>query len=405
MNWKLIRIIDTYAGIPLLLVIFIANRLIRTKHCCKSPRFKRILLIKFWGIGNVFMILPSVQALRRVYPDAHIDFLTLDKNREAIESVGFADNIATVTTATLFSFIASWFRSIRQLSLNAYDVIIDFEQFARFSPLIAHQIGAGEIIGYKTHGQYRHFLYSRTIPCDNSLHISRSFHSLASLSSDDTPAFALPYFGPEFLNSLHTRGRKLLAAHNVRREELTVVIHVGTSENFSERRWQTVRYAELADRLITQFRMKIAFTGLPDESYLVRETLSLMNCKDAGIDVSGHLAFSDYFALIAVAELVISADTAAIHLASALDVPVVGLYGPNIPALYGPWGSKGLAIFRGYDCSPCITNFNTKLNVCRHAEGRGACMKAITVDEVFERITSHFFALDAPCRLERWTGT
>ena len=103
-------------------------------------------------------------------------------------------------------------------------------------------------------------------------------------------------------------------------------------------------------------------------------------------------------------DLVISADTAAVHLASALDIPVVGLYGPNTPALYGPWGSKGIAVYQQFDCSPCITNFNAKLHTCRHPAGRGACMRAIEVADVLTAIQQHYFSPTAPCRLKKLGG-
>lgn len=404
MNWKLIRIIDTCLGIPLLLAASLVDRLRGDRRFPNRAGVKRILLVKFWGIGNIFMILPSIQALRAVHPDATLDFLTLAGNEEAVAATGVVDSIITVDTGGIRRFVSTWLGAVSRLKRGSYDIIIDFEQFARFSALVAHQIGAREVIGFDTRGQYRSCLYTRPIPYDNTVHITRSFYALAASAGAATP-LALPYAGLARLDDLRMRGRDLLAGFGVGGDELTVVMHIGTSDNFSGRRWLPERYAELAALLVETFRVRVLFTGLEEESSLIRETMSHLHFQTAAVDLGGQLSFADYFALITVADLVISADTAAVHLASAVDVPVVGLYGPNTPALYGPWGSRGVAIYRRFDCSPCITNFNAKLHTCLHAGGRGACMRAITVADAFELIRQQFFAPEAPHRLERVAGT
>jgi ADP-heptose:LPS heptosyltransferase len=173
-------------------------------------------------------------------------------------------------------------------------------------------------------------------------------------------------------------------------------MHIGTSANFQERRWLPDRYAALADRLIERWHAKIIFSGLPEETGLIEQTQRHLRHPEQTINLGGKLTFMNYFALIAVSHLVISADTAAVHLASALNTPTAGLYGPNTPKLYGPWGDRSLSIYAPPRCSPCITNFNAKIHTCRHPEGRGACMAAISVDAVFEALQAEFPDLAAP---------
>ncbi|MFH1245676.1 MAG: hypothetical protein V1662_04250, partial [Candidatus Omnitrophota bacterium] len=72
-------------------------------------------------------------------------------------------------------------------------------------------------------------------------------------------------------------------------------------------------------------------------------------------------------------------------------VPVVGLYGPNTPLLYGPWGANSIYFYKNLSCSPCITNYNAKINRCRHPRGEGMCMKSITPAEVFEGLKTAYF--------------
>ncbi|MBC7962583.1 MAG: glycosyltransferase family 9 protein [Steroidobacteraceae bacterium] len=399
MNWKLIRVIDAYMGIPLLFGISLVKKLVKQP----SPHpdgVKRILLIKFWGIGNIFMLLPAIHSLSSAYPNATIDFLTLESNRDALTVISVVDNIVTINTRSLPLFIGSWMRAVSCLKNNNYDIIIDFEQFARFSALIAHQIEAPEIIGFDTLGQRRSSLFTCAVPYDNCVHVTRSFASLAAIVSC-TPELPSNKSGLIVRSDVLSRGRAILDECGIRSDLICLVMHIGTSGNFQDRRWLPERYAELADRLVDAFQVRVVFTGLREEAFLIRETVSHIRSESAVVDLSGQLPFADYFALIASADLVISADTAAVHLASALDIPIVGLYGPNSPTLYGPWGKSGLAIYQQLDCSPCITNFNAKLHTCRHPAGRGACMQAIEVTDTFQKIQRYYFDPEAPCRLEK----
>ncbi len=403
MNWKLIRIIDTCLGIPLLLLAFIVGRFRANKSFPNRAGVKRILFVKFWGIGNIFMILPSVQAMRAAYPNVTFDFLTLSGNRDALAATGLVDSIITIDTGGIVRFLGTWFRAVSLLKQNNYNITIDFEQFARFSALVAYQTGAREIIGFDTCGQFRSILYTRKVPYDNTVPVTRSFYALA-VSAGAEPAPFLPAVRLAGLEKMRLQGNELLSSFGFRPGELCVVMHIGTSNNFRERRWLPERYAELADRFVEVFQVRVVFTGLAEESFLIRDAIEHVRFRASVIDLGGRLNFADFFALISAADLVISADTAAVHIASAIDVPTVGLYGPNTPDLYGPWGTKGLAIYQRFDCSPCITNFNAKLHTCRHPEGRGACMQAIEVADTFLKIKERYFAPGASCMLERLAG-
>jgi ADP-heptose:LPS heptosyltransferase len=384
MNWKLIRIVDTCLGIPILIGKSLLGDQKKKRPVRDDSTPDRILLIKFWGIGNIAMILPSIKALRSTWPLAPIDFLTLESNRDALETFGLVDGITTIDTGSTMRFISSWRAAVDGLSGRRYDIIIDFEQFARFSALIAHQVGGGRTIGFRTLGQHRHRLFSDAVEYDDHVHITRSFFSLAVKAGVASPfpdGFTLPG-----LKTLQKRGRRLLADAGLAPDEPVVVIHIGTSDNFRERRWPPEYYAHVSDHLAGRYGVRTVLTGLADESFLIVETISHLNAPAAAIDLGGKLNFGEFTALIAAAGMVLSADTAAVHLASALDVPVIGIYGPNTPRLYGPWGKRGLALYDTFECSPCITNFNSKINTCRHPDGQGACMRAISAQDACNAI-------------------
>lgn len=400
MDWRLIRIIDTYLGIPLIRLIswFIPHRSNRNPDPAAAPP-KKILLVKFWGIGNIFMLLPAIKALRATFPEADIDFLTLESNREALNTLGVINRINTIDTNDFFSFLRTWKDTARFLQTARYDLAIDFEPFARFSVLVTYLAEIPKTIGFATHGQHRHHLFSTAIEYDDHIHITRSFYSLVSAAGVGRPFCAEVQLN--CLKDLQTRGNGLLERHGISTKEPLVVMHIGTSDNFKERRWPPRHYAALTDLLTEQFGMQIVMTGLPDEAHLITETRQHLKRNINVTDLGGQLSFTDYCALISVADLVISADTATIHIASAVNIPVVGLYGPNSPHLYGPWGANGLALYAKFNCSPCITNFNAKTNVCRHPDGRGACMNALSPETAYKAIEDNFLLSRSPWQLKK----
>lgn len=402
MNWRLIRIIDVWLGIPIIFGIFVVRRLSGQKPLHRPDRIRRILLIKFWGIGNLFMMLPSVQALRMAHPEAAIDLLSLDGNGDAISSCKAFDDFIPVSTGNPCRFLLSWWRAITRLRKNNYEIIIDFEQFARFSALVAAQAGAAELIGFRTEGQHRSLNFTVEVPYDNTIHVTQSFFALAAAAG----AVPFPRLAVRkgVTDDALRRGRALRAELGIGPEEMCVVMHVGTSGNFSERRWLPECYSALAEVLHAETNAWMIFTGSAEEAYLTRDAAAHLISSSRGIDLGGRLGFADYLALISIADLVVSADTAAVHMASAAGTPVVGLYGPNTPLLYGPWGENGVAVYQKEECSPCITNFNAKLHICRHPDGRGACMRLLEVETVAAAIRHNFLAPDASFRLARLSG-
>lgn len=384
MNWKLIRHIDRYAGIPLLMLLSFANKCFRKPG--QSEEIHSLLLIKFWGIGNLFMMLPALSRLRSTYPNVSIHLLTLVENREALSCFPSFVSTITIDTSSSSGFLNSTLRAIRQIRALDCDLVIDFEQFARFSPMLAALGNSRHSIGFKTLGQHRHHLYSKAVTYDNSIHTKESFLRIVEpiTGGAGKQGKSSPLLPPSILDSAGLRGGECVSALGIPPDAPFIVMHVSTSSNFRERRWPLDRFIKLADLLQRNHGAWTIFTGFSRE---LDTPLNYKNIPSRCINRIDQLSFPDYFSLIHSADLVISADTSAVHIASALDTPVMGLYGPNTPTLYGPWGMNGLALTKNFPCSPCITNFNSKINNCRHPDGKGACMGRITVDELYYGIS------------------
>ncbi len=403
MNWKFIRWIDSFCGRPLIDLFIVFSKIIKIRD--KQPssdQYKKILLIKFWGIGNLVMLLPSAKALKKEYPEAEIDFLTLAENYEPSQVFDFT-RVYTINAKKWGKFITTTRKVITRLRKNEYDLIIDFEQFARFSAIICILSKGKTTIGFHTPGQHRHFLYTTTVPCSDTLHMTQSFCNLVERAGVPVPRPIKPVLltgSRRYIDDikifLHNQGLSPAT-------DLLVIMHPATSENFKLRRWPARNFAELADRLIDQWPVKIIFTGLEAEKKIVEQVLSLLKHRQNVLNTTGKLNFFQLVGLIGGSDLVISADTAPIHLAASMSVPVIGLYGPNTPVLYGPWGdAENTYFYKTLKCSPCITNYNAKNNKCIYRkEDYAACMEKISVNEVYNCLAEKYFHRKAGSRLKK----
>jgi ADP-heptose:LPS heptosyltransferase len=154
-----------------------------------------------------------------------------------------------------------------------------------------------------------------------------------------------------------------------------VILHPGSGDNFPGRRWPTRRFGLVARRLVDAGAV-VAVTGGRGEAALAREVAEAAE-RDVW-DLSGRLDLRELVALLARARVLVSNDSGPVHLASALGVPVVALFGPNSPALYGPLSEGSVSFYDAPPCSPCITNFNYKTSRCRNP----VCIAAIEVEDV-----------------------
>lgn len=383
MNWILIRKIDKYTGRLMIRILVAKTALLKNRSngpTAPESGSYSILFIKFWGIGNLLMLLPAARAARKRYPRARLRLLTLKSNYAAARASECFDSIVTIDTSSWIRFTVSLLRAISILKKARVDAAVDFEQFARISAVISLLIKAPVRIGFDTSGQDREKAFTHAVKYRNNMHTTRSFFSLLEVLNIAMPE-KITGCGPKYDNNTASSVKNIIKNDNNKK---VIIIHPGTSRNFSLRRWPVRKFTDLIDRLTANKNVKIFITGTDIDEDI---PLSLFkNCRsETDINcLAGRLNIQEFTALIDNCDLVISCDTGTVHLASAQNKPVIGLYGPNTPLLYGPWSQKCSYIYKNLSCSPCISNYNEKIALCSNKNGPGYCMTSISVDEVFD---------------------
>ncbi len=372
MNLQIIKYLDRYGG------IFLCNLLgffHKDKPLIENP--KKILIMKFSGFGNIVLALPTIRAIRKKYPKSEIVFLTHTINKAVIEKESSINRIEIFDIAGTLGTIQNILKLFESIKKENFDLVIDLEQFSRFSALVSFFSKAETKIGFSTEGQGREKLYDIKIDYNNNQHTSKTFGDIAKKLN------ALIDFSNTKI-SLTIQDKRnvdnLLKQKNILAKDVLVGIHPGCGINNPKRKWQKEKFAKLADFLIEEYGYKIFFTGTGKEDELIKEIQSMM--ENSSVNFCNTTNIRESAELISRCKFFISNDTGPLHLASAMKIPVVSFFGPNTPLLYGPLGDNNLIFYKKMNCSPCTTNFNEKSTKCKHFK----CINNISFEEVKTKI-------------------
>jgi len=347
-----------------------------------GPEPRRVLLIKFWGIGSLQLLTPAVAAVRARRPGAELVFLTLSTNRECAEALGVFDRVLTLDVGS-----PSWLRVfgrilklVRALRAERFDEVFDFEFFTRFSAVVTMLTGAHRRHGFASTRVWRGRLHTDVVPFNRYWHVARNFRVLAG-GEDGRNVAAGDLTPVRFTATDQRRVEDLLATREVGLRRPIAVLNPNAGTLSLERRWPAPRFAELAARLEAEDGLDVVLIGSASERAY---TAGVAAAADSGgvVSTAGELSAGMLAALLSQAELVISNDSGPMHLAAALGAPTVGLFGPETPVMYTPLGVQAVALYRPPPCSPCINVHDNKVASCIWGEPQ--CLVNVPVDEVLD---------------------
>jgi len=182
MEYWVMRFLDKYVGIPICFLLHLHDLLITLLHVRKAREpLRKILIIKFWGIGSIILASPTLKALREAYPEQKIVLLTMDKNKGLYESAGLFDEVIYFKIEGLWEIAIDFLRLLAVLRKEKFDLILDLEPFCRFSAIVAYLSTSPRRISYDTKNQGRGWLYTEKIAFIDGDHIVKNFLSTLSL--------------------------------------------------------------------------------------------------------------------------------------------------------------------------------------------------------------------------------
>jgi heptosyltransferase-2 len=182
--------------------------------------------------------------------------------------------------------------------------------------------------------------------------------------------------------------KKYFREREIMPKDFVVAIAPGAAESASSRRWLKERYAKFADTLLDAYakkRIKIIFVGVSDERAAIDEIMTMMSHKDNISNAAGLLTLRQTFCIIKKCKAFVGNDSGPMHIAAAQGVKTLGLFGPNTPVRFGPFGTGNAAVYLKDSCrySPCINVHLGQVPDCLYKKNSSdyqKCMRAISVD-------------------------
>ena len=236
--------------------------------------------------------------------------------------------------------------------------------------MIVFLAGISERVGYDTKKRGIFLTHKISLP-DSNIH--RTDHYLNVIKSYGIEVKDNKY---EFFISQEDKkfAQDILKNNNITDNDFSIAINPGG--NWRPKRWIKDNYVELADALLKKFNAKIILTGAKKDIPLVDDIK--MSMQGTPLVLAGKTTLKQLAAVMQSVNLVISADSGPMHIASAMGVNIIALFGPTLPSITGPLGEgKSIILQKSTECKlPC---YDLKCVDYR-------CMKAITVDDVLDYV-------------------
>ncbi len=309
---------------------------------------KRILVITLSNVGDIILTTPVIKTLKKEFPGARLDVMVGPQGKEIFEK---DPAVFKLIIYDKHLPIAEKRRLQLKLKKLKYDLVADIRNTV-FGLLIGPKFRTATIQkfpGSVVHSKKRH-LYR--------------LKSLGIANLEDESYIYIPKEDEEHV-------AKLLKEENV--GEPIAVISPGSKSHI--KKWTVEGFAEIADRLIRECGAHVIFAGTPEDREVVDNIITKMKHKPH--DLVGKTNIRQLAALLKRSNILITNDSAPLHLGCAVGTKVLALFGPTDPKKYGPTGEFDVVISKKLSCSPCET-----AECGRNYE----CMKLILPDEVFDAV-------------------
>ncbi len=310
-------------------------------------QYRNILIVKTSSLGDVLHALPCAQALRELFPAARITWIVEPVYAVLLRNTPVLDEVLPfekkrLRNGSLGQRIA-YIRELKaQLSERKFDLVIDLQGLAK-SALIAWLTGCPERIGYSEMREGSG-LVSRSVSGAHAKDhvVQRYLDVIRSLGwIGETPRYPVLSFTEEgrvrqWLKELGVAGKYAVLVPSTSREQ---------------KNWPAAHFVALAKRL-AESGIDVLLVG--DKNDLAKgQAIIAQAAQDKIISLAGQTTLTELSVVLAGAAVVIGGDTGPLHIAAALGVATVALYGSTDPHRTGPYGAKTTILRTKEPCAPC----------------------------------------------------
>lgn len=340
-------------------------------RCCEAASYRvsdRILITQLGFLGDVILSTPVIGALRKIYPDAELTFLTTKAAAPLVEKHPELKEVLSYDKRGSEKGVGGFFNLREKLKERKFSKVFSLHRSIRTSLL--HKL-SGIPIRYGFSEASGAFLYTKTVTRSEYKHdVLRNLAILKNIGKD-------PLTVSESLR-VEISSEVVAAVDKYLPQEGFIAIAPGSV--WATKRWTVQGFAAVC-RVLAERKMPVVLIGGPDD-FLISETIERLSGSSV-VNLVGKLRLIESAAVIRRAKAVISNDSAPLHLASAFKRPTVALFCATVPGFgFGPWDTISETI--GMDDLPCRPCGRHGKNYC--PTGTHACQVGITPARVLEAL-------------------
>lgn len=326
----------------------------------RTLEFHRILVIKLSSMGDLILSFPALKEIKSRFPNSKLSLLTLKKYVPLVYDCPFIDNVIALDNT--YKQWREILKISKDLRLNSFDYILDFQN-NRASHLISFLSFPQNSFGYSLRWG---FLLNKKV---------KYVYTDDPLASQEK---ILKFLGIKFAEKkLIFWERKETGTLELPKEFL-IGINVGASSRWESKHWPASQIIQLIDQIHKNLpSFKIVLLG--DTASLNLSEQIKGACASAPVNLCGKTGLSDLPQVIKKLKIFITPDTASLHLAEALNIPTIALFGPTNPDRHIVKTSNLYVIYKKLPCSFCYRP------QCNKKE-KNLCMRQITVPQVFTKV-------------------
>ncbi len=340
--------------------------------------FQKILVVNVNWVGDVVFSSAVFEALREAYPQAQISCLAAPRVREVLEAIPFVHEIIFYEEKGCHKTPWGKWKLIDELKRKKFDAAFLLHR-SLTRALLVFLAGIPARVSYATKGRKIFLTHSSPEPLGS---IHRQDYYLGLLE-----AFGIIVKKRQSILSvdpfIQTEVNERLAQLGIAEKDFLLVLNPGG--NWDLKRWPKENFTKLMESLFKYFNnrgnFKIILNGAQKDTALIEEISRPLDLSSQPrvINLAGKINLKELMALMKRANLVVSADSGPLHIASAVGTQTVGIFGPTSPEVTGPRGSGSSQILKvdvGCNRSPCY------YLQCP----QNTCMQSVTVQDVFEQV-------------------
>lgn len=338
------------------------------RHPPRLPAARIVVKEVNW-LGDVVMSLPALRAVRRAYPSAHLAVLVKQELASFFDGSAWVDEVIPYRIAAGVRGLADRGRVVRMLRAGHYDLAVllprSFE--AAFWVWLAR---VPRRAGFSTDG--RSVLLTDRTPFAPALQAQHQMHDyLHQLQGTLGIVGSANEYTPDVHEPHRATMREWLATRRQRPQSALIALAVAAAYG-PAKEWPAERYAALIDVLAERHGAECVLVGAPSERGKGEQVVAAS--RHGALIAAGETSVGQAIALLALCNGFAGNDSGAMHVAGALGIPTVGLYGSTRPERTSPLGPKTRVLYHQIDCSPCMAR------TCRF--GHYDCLRRIAADEV-----------------------